>query len=309
MAALLSHIIVFAAASGFLTGVWVLAGGDVATLERIAADPTLSLREGFWPIWVILSWGALVVMHAGIYVSVVVFGRKHRRRRQKVAKHAMRAGLDIAREASGRRHRTRSERVADRRGPAAPAPPASPAPPGGASSVPTGPARRWVTVMFSDVSESTAHNERLGDEAWHGILARYRGIVRDALANRNGHEVGTAGDGVLARFGSPADAVLCGVDIQSSLTELRDGGDFIPEVRIGVHAGEAVEDEGDLIGRVINLASRVMEEAEPGEILVTEPVADQLVGHLQLEDKGLRPLKGLSQPRHLLAVRWTDGQT
>jgi class 3 adenylate cyclase len=73
-----------------------------------------------------------------------------------------------------------------------------------------------------------------------------------------------------------------------------------------VHAGEAVDDEGDLVGRVINLASRVTDEAKPGEILVTEPVADQLVGKLELEDKGLRPLKGVSQPRHLLAVKWSE---
>jgi class 3 adenylate cyclase len=111
---------------------------------------------------------------------------------------------------------------------------------------------------------------------------------------------------MLARFGSPADAVLCGIDIQDELGQARGASDFVPEVRIGVHAGDVVEEDGDLIGRVINLASRVTDEANPGEILVTEPVADQLVGRLELEDKGLRPLKGLSQPRHLLAVRWTD---
>ena len=110
---------------------------------------------------------------------------------------------------------------------------------------------------------------------------------------------------MLARFESPADAVLCGIDIQDELGQARASSDFVPEVRIGVHAGDAVEEDGDLIGRVINLASRVTDEANPGEILVTEPVADQLVGKLELEDKGLRPLKGISQPRHLLAVRWT----
>jgi class 3 adenylate cyclase len=113
---------------------------------------------------------------------------------------------------------------------------------------------------------------------------------------------------MLARFESPADAVLCGVDIQSELGAAREVNDFVPEVRIGVHAGDVVEEEGDLIGRVINLASRVTGEATPGEILVTEPVADQLVGKLELEDKGLRTLKGLAQPRHLLAVRWGDSE-
>jgi class 3 adenylate cyclase len=146
----------------------------------------------------------------------------------------------------------------------------------------------------------------MGDEEWHRVLARVRTTIRAALASRGGIEVGTQGDGSLARFESPADAVLCAIDIQSELSSAREGSDFVPGVRIGVHAGEAVDDEGDLVGRVINLASRVTDEAKPGEILVTEPVADQLVGKLELEDKGLRPLKGVSQPRHLLAVKWSQ---
>ncbi|MGH2759282.1 MAG: adenylate/guanylate cyclase domain-containing protein, partial [Actinomycetota bacterium] len=165
---------------------------------------------------------------------------------------------------------------------------------------------RWVTVLFCDIADSTRLNEELGDDEWHSVLRRVRNIVRSALRARGGDEVGTQGDGTLARFSSPPDAVLCAVDIQENLKAGRATGSFIPEVRIGIHAGEAVEDEGDLVGRVINLASRVTGEAEPGEILVTEPVADQLVGRLELEDKGLRALKGLTQPRHLLAVRWSD---
>jgi len=62
----------------------------------------------------------------------------------------------------------------------------------------------------------------------------------------------------------------------------------------------------DLIGRVVNLAARVTGEAEPGEILVTELVADYVGGRLQLEDRGLRDLRGVPQPRHLLAVDWSD---
>jgi len=65
-----------------------------------------------------------------------------------------------------------------------------------------------------------------------------------------------------------------------------------------------VADDGDLIGRVVNLAARVTGEAEPGEILVTEPVADYVGGELRLRDRGLRELRGVAQPRHVLAVVW-----
>jgi class 3 adenylate cyclase len=76
-------------------------------------------------------------------------------------------------------------------------------------------------------------------------------------------------------------------------------------VRIGVHAGDAVDDgQGDIIGRVVNLAARVTSEAEPGQILITEPVADHVDKDTKLEDRGLVMLRGISQPRHLLAVSW-----
>ncbi len=78
----------------------------------------------------------------------------------------------------------------------------------------------------------------------------------------------------------------------------------MPELRVGIHAGEAVADDNDLVGRVINLAARVNDAADPGEILVTEPAADHLSPGVALIDRGLLPLKGIVQPRHLLAVAW-----
>jgi class 3 adenylate cyclase len=165
--------------------------------------------------------------------------------------------------------------------------------------------RRWVTVMFTDLVGSTSLNEAVGDEEWSRFLAQHRALVRSAFLERGGTEVGTQGDGLLARFASPADAVLCAIDIQRRIEEDRASGTLVPRLRIGVHAGEAVDSDGDIVGRVVNLAARVTSEASPGEILITEPVADQLVGRIELEDRGLRALRGVPQPRHLLAVRWS----
>jgi class 3 adenylate cyclase len=274
----------------------------MAELQELSRDPTRALDIGFWPVWPILAWSALLLIHFGIAFPNAIGGRDARRRRRRAAKEAAAGAKEIAKEvvaaidgAHERRMRRAARREVSRERRAA-----------GKPSGGTAPERRWVTVMFCDISDSTSHNERLGDEEWHRILAHIRGVIRSALVLRGGSEVGTSGDGMLARFESPADAVLCGIDVQSELNTARDESDFVPEVRIGVHAGEAVHDDGDLIGRVINLASRVTDEATPGEILVTEPVADQLVGKLELEDRGLRPLKGVQQPRHLLAVKWSD---
>ncbi len=300
---LFQHVIAYVAVNAFLIAIWVVvAGGSTEKLKAVLDDPSESISLGFWPIFPLLGWSLLLILHVGNAMSEVMFGDRAGRRRRKIRKEAAAGAKELAKEvvsAIDKAHERRMVRDArrDKRNEGremtkAPSP--------------TAPTRRWVTVMFCDISESTSHNERLGDEAWHKVLAHVRGVARAALSQRGGTEVGTQGDGMLARFESPADAVLCGIDIQSELGQARETSDFVPEVRIGVHAGDAVEEEGDLIGRVINLASRVTDEAIPGEILITEPVADQLVGKLELEDKGLRPLKGMAQPRHLLAVRWTD---
>jgi class 3 adenylate cyclase len=301
---LIQHVVVYAAVNAFLVATWVLvAGGSPEKLQRVMEQPGESVTIGFWPIYVLLGWGLLLVIHAGFAVSNLLFGDPAGRRRKKMVHQAATGAKDIAKEvvtAIDRAHERRMARDArrDRKreelGLKKPSPPSASAP-----------GRRWVTVMFCDIADSTSHNERLGDEEWHRVLAHIRAVARAALAQRGGSEVGTQGDGMLARFDSPADAVLCGIDIQSELGQARETSDFVPEVRIGVHAGDAVEEDGDLVGRVINLASRVTDQANPGEIMVTEPVADQLVGKLELEDKGLRTLKGVAQPRHLLAVRWS----
>jgi class 3 adenylate cyclase len=314
VAGLITHITTYAAVNAFLIAIWVLVGGGSTNeLQMIANDPTTAISHGFWPVWPILGWGVFLVIHAGSAISNGLFGRRARRRRRYVAQQAAKASKNLAGEVSSaieRAQERRAEREARRDARLAPSAPATPAPPaapeGAPPPEPPPGERKWVTVMFCDIADSTRLNEQMGDDEWHRVLRRVRTIVRSALRARGGDEVGTQGDGTLARFASPPDAVLCGVDIQENLKGARATGSTIPDVRIGVHAGEAVEDEGDLVGRVINLASRVTTEAEPGEILVTEPVADQLVGRLELEDKGLRELKGLAQPRHLLAVRWSQ---
>jgi class 3 adenylate cyclase len=165
--------------------------------------------------------------------------------------------------------------------------------------------RRYVAVMFTDIANSTQLNELLGDPEWSRVRSRHRKLLQECFAAHAGAEVGSQGDGALARFAQPIDAVSCAIDIQRRLDHQREDAGFAPTVRIGVHAGDAVEDEGDLVGRVVNVAARVMTEAAPGEILVTESVAEHLDGRHEVEGRGLHTLKGVARPRHLLAVRWS----
>ncbi|MEY2568083.1 MAG: hypothetical protein QOE35_2612 [Actinomycetota bacterium] len=272
------NLFAYVAGVGLLTAIWVMSGqGTVDDVRHVVQDPSTVGTVGFWPAWVIVTWAAALVAHLGIVLSVNTFGGRARRRRAALAKQAMQVATQLSSRASR----------------------AEPRPP-------RGPTRQWVAVMFTDVVNSTRLTESLGDEEWARVLSRHREFVRSCFASCGGVEVGTQGDGCLARFTSPGDAVTCAIEIQRQLRAVRDDAEGFPlEVRIGVHAGDAVEDgEGDIIGKVVNLAARVTSEAEPGEILVTEPVADHVDKDTKLEDRGLVMMRGIAQPRHLLAVGW-----
>ena len=258
----------------------------------VAKDPTTWKAYSFWPVWVIMTWGAAIVIHLGIVLAVGLFGGRARRRRKELARSARRAAHELHVQA----HQEKLQRRQARHRAAEVAPQPRPA----------GPERKWVTVMFTDIANSTGLTEDLGDDEWSRVLSAHRELVRTLFAGYGGEVVGTQGDGCLGRFPTPADAVLCAVEVQKEIAQTREDTRFPMQVRIGIHAGEAVQEDGDLIGRVVNVAARVTAETNPGEILVTEPVADYLGGQLRFEDRGLRELRGLTQPRHLLAVRW-DG--
>ena len=275
--------------------VWLLTSGSVDKLNKVAQDPTLWRTYDFWPVWVLLGCAAALTIHLGIVLALGLFGGRARRRRREFAREARRAAKEMHRQAHAAKAARRHDRYAAR-GRAV----------HGSTPKPSGPERKWVTVMFTDIANSTQLTEDLGDDEWSRILSGHRELVRNLFVAHSGEVVGTQGDGCLGRFPTPAEAVLCAVEVQKEIAHTRDDTNFPMEVRIGVHAGEAVEDDGDLVGRVVNLAARVTAETKPGEILVTEPVADYLGGQLRFEDRGLRELRGVSQPRHLLAVRWDD---
>ena len=136
------------------------------------------------------------------------------------------------------------------------------------------------------------------------VRARYRDLLRDSYEAYRGHEVSSQGDGFLTRFERPGDAVQCAIDFQRKLHDQRRQFGFAPAVRIGINAGDAIEEQGDVLGTTVNLASRVTGTAEPNEILVTEAVADALDDRFRLRDGGLREMKGLDRSVHVISVSW-----
>jgi adenylate cyclase len=132
-----------------------------------------------------------------------------------------------------------------------------------------------VVILFSDIEESTALNERIGDRAWVKLISSHDKLVHDLVQRRAGHVVKSQGDGFMIAFSRAEQAVRCGIDVQDALHKnakrKRQGG---IRVRIGIHMGRSVRRGDDLFGRNVAMAARVAAEAVGGQILVSEPVRD-----------------------------------
>ncbi len=159
------------------------------------------------------------------------------------------------------------------------------------------PDRLLMTVLFTDVVDSTEQAAAVGDGRWRDTLAAHQRSVRSALARHRGREVKNTGDGFLATFDGPARAIRCAQAIVAAAAE--DG----LAVRAGVHTGE-VELLGDDIGGIaVHVGSRVAALAAPGEVLTSSTVKDLVAGsQIEFSDRGEQELKGLPDRRRLYAV-------
>jgi class 3 adenylate cyclase len=157
--------------------------------------------------------------------------------------------------------------------------------------------RFLATILFVDLVRSTQRVVAMGDAAWRDLLAKHYAAARRHLAVYGGVEVDNAGDGLLAHFDGPQRAIRRAGAIQRSAAELG------LEARAGVHTGE-VERSGTAIrGVAVHLASRVASIAGAQEVLVTSTVRDLVAGSgLTFTERGVHELKGIPEPRQVLAV-------
>jgi class 3 adenylate cyclase len=164
-----------------------------------------------------------------------------------------------------------------------------------------------VTILFSDIEDSTTLNERLGDDAWVRLLGSHDRLVHERVNQYGGHVVKSQGDGFMIAFREPADAVHAGIDIQDALSD--GAGDRrlrkTPiKVRVGIHCGTAIERDGDLFGKNVAMAARVAAQAAGGEILVSDDIRKALrdVEDIVLVEERETELKGIPGVHRLWEV-------
>ncbi len=182
----------------------------------------------------------------------------------------------------------------------APAPPAAGRPEG---PVPEG----VVTFLFTDLVGSTELLDRLGEDAFDDLRRAHFTALRRAVSETGGREVKSLGDGLMVAFASPVAALKCAVTVQRDSEEHNQAHpDRTLRVRVGLHAGEPTQEEGDFFGTAVVVAKRLCDRAEGGQILAGELVA-ALVGSrggYRFASLGPLPLKGLAAPVPAVAVGW-----
>jgi class 3 adenylate cyclase len=230
------HLALFLVVNGFFVATWLM----------IQSQPNITdvqAREGFYPGWLLIVWGAILGLH-GVYVWA---------RRPQLRTLAARSG---------------------------------------------GQAGRVVrTVLFTDIVGSTELASRLGDRKWAELLDLHDRTSRLAVEGKGGHVVKQTGDGMLAIFDTPNQAIAAGWKLRQEL------GEHDLQVRAGLHSGEIELRGRDVGGIAVHIASRVMAAAAPGEILVSRTVRDLAGGSkVVFSDRGTGPLKGLEGEWELYAV-------
>ena len=157
--------------------------------------------------------------------------------------------------------------------------------------------RELLTLLMTDVVESTPLVASIGDAAWRELIGRHIGRIRAVLAQYRGTEVDIAGDGLLATFDGPARAIRCAVAI----------GELAPldglHVRAAVNVGEVEVTGSRVRGLAVHEVSRILGLASADEVLVSQTTRDlaTVVG-FTFDDRGMHQLKGIPEPRHVFAL-------
>jgi class 3 adenylate cyclase/ActR/RegA family two-component response regulator len=151
-----------------------------------------------------------------------------------------------------------------------------------------------AAVLFTDIVDSTRIAAELGDREWELLLDDHDIAIRRLFADFQGTEVKTNGDGFVATFENPAQAVLC------ALAAIRDVRALGLEVRAGIHCGSIDVRDGDLSGIGVHTAARIVREAPPQEVWVSSTVREIVAGSgLLFEPRGTIALKGVPEPANL----------
>jgi class 3 adenylate cyclase len=161
------------------------------------------------------------------------------------------------------------------------------------------------TILSTDLVGHTEMMSRLGDDAGRAVLREHESVTREVLKLHGGTEVKTMGDGFLASFESVSKAVECAIALQRAFAQRNESAAEPLSIRVGLNAGEPIEEDGDLFGSTVILAARIAAKAEGGEILVADTVRGLCSGKgFLFADRGDHVMKGFEEPARIYEINW-----
>jgi adenylate cyclase len=166
--------------------------------------------------------------------------------------------------------------------------------------------RRLAAILAADVAGFSAMMERDEEGTFARVMAVRREVVEPALAKHRGRLVKTTGDGFLAEFVSPVEAVRCALSVQDEMArrEAGEAGEAL-RLRIGVNLGDVlIEDDGDIFGDGVNIAARLEQMAAPGGLCISGKMHDEVEGKVgaAFEDCGEQQVKNIARPVRVYAL-------
>ena len=159
--------------------------------------------------------------------------------------------------------------------------------------------RKLVAILAADVASYSRLME-IDEEGTLATLSAFRLVTDDLISRHDGRICGTAGDSILAAFGSALAAVQCAVDIQNELARSNNDleKDRRMQFRIGINVGDVMLKDGDIFGDGVNIAARLEGLADPGGICISRGIHDHVMKKLpfEFEDLGEQSVKNIAQP-------------
>ena len=163
-----------------------------------------------------------------------------------------------------------------------------------------------VTILFTDMEGSTTLADQLGDAAAQEVRRVHNNIVRAALSANGGSEVKHTGDGIMGSFSTASSGLDAAIAIQRGVAAHKEEHPDSPlSVYVGINAGEPIAEDDDLFGASINLAARLVDHAQPGQIVASDVVRQLAAGKdFLFADLGETELRGFEDPVKLWELRW-----
>jgi class 3 adenylate cyclase len=155
-----------------------------------------------------------------------------------------------------------------------------------------------ATVLFGDIVGSTERLAAMGDHEWMKVLDAYYAIIRKEFGTFQGRHLSTAGDGFLATFDNPDQAMGCASTIREGVKELG------LRIRLGMHVGECLSVDEFVGGLTVHIGARIAAAADAGEVLVSDAVKTHLAdSDFRFVDRGSHDLKGVPGRWRLFTAR------